>query len=216
MIRLMPEETPEVKHGHIPKKHARRWHTDVEFAKNRTPQVSVFISQKAYIRVCVHAGSDLNNEVGGWLVGKWRVDANTGEEFIVVEAILPAIYTLKGSAFLTFTQDSQVAMYSLMEDKFPKKELVGWYHTHPRMGLFLSSHDLFLHNHFFPKPWQVALVVEPHSNVGGFFIRDVEGQMHARHHFGFYEITNGLDRSVVHWENLHHEPEALPVEEGET
>jgi proteasome lid subunit RPN8/RPN11 len=106
-------------------------------------------------------------------------------------------------------------MHSLMEEKFPDKELVGWYHTHPRMGLFLSSHDIFLHNNFFPKPWQVALVVEPHSNVGGFFIKDKNGEMDARHHFGFYEIISGSERSLVHWENLEAEPEALPVEEGE-
>ena len=215
MIRLMPDEAPKVKGGHMPTKFARRWHTDVEFAKNRVPQVSVFLSQKAFVRICVHAGSDLDNEVGGWLLGKWRADHQTGEEFIVVDAILPAIYTRQGSAFLTFTQDSQVAMHSLMEEKFPEKELVGWYHTHPRMGLFLSSHDLFLHNNFFPKPWQVALVVEPHTNVGGFFIRDKNGEMDARHYFGFYEITNGNGRSLVHWENLEPSAESLLLEEGE-
>ncbi|MFN2145117.1 MAG: Mov34/MPN/PAD-1 family protein [Anaerolineales bacterium] len=215
MIRLLPDEASQAKSGHIPTKHARRWHTDVEFAKNRVPQVSVFLSQKTFVRICVHAGSDLNNEVGGWLLGKWRADHETGEEFIVVDAILPAIYTRQGSAFLTFTQDSQVAMHSLMEEKYPDKDLVGWYHTHPRMGLFLSSHDLFLHNNFFPKPWQVALVVEPHTNVGGFFIRDQKGEMDARHHFGFYEIITGRSRSVVHWANLEPAQEDLPVEEGE-
>ena len=221
MIRLMPDESPGAKLGQIPKQRARLWHTDVEFAKNRTPVVSVFVKQKAYIRICVHAGSDLDNEVGGWLVGEWRADQDTGEEYIMVEAALPAIYTQQGSAFLTFTQDSQVAMFSLMEEKYPEKELVGWYHTHPRMGLFLSSHDIFLHNNFFPKPWQVAMVVEPHSNVGGIFLRDTKGNMDARHHVGFYEVIDEPVRSVVHWNNLHYDalgdpiddPVEIPVEE---
>lgn len=213
MIRLMPDETPGAKPGQIPKQRARLWHTDVEFAKNRTPLVSVFLSQKAYIRICVHAGSDLNNEVGGWMVGEWCADQDTGEEYIVVDAVLPALYTRQGSAYLTFTQDSQVAMFSLMEEKYPEKELVGWYHTHPRMGIFLSSHDIFLHNNFFPKPWQVAMVVEPHSNVGGIFIRDEKGEMDARHHFGFYELIDEPERSVVHWYNLHYDPAGDPLDD---
>ncbi len=213
LIRLLPVETPELPTGHMPEKHARRWYSEVEMGKNRTSQVEVFISQKTYIRICAHAGSDLDNELGGWMLGKWRADKTTGREYVVVEAALPALYTQQGSAYLTFTQDSQVAMYSLMEERYPDKELVGWYHTHPKMGIFLSTHDIFLHNNFFPKPWQVALVVEPYTHQGGFFIRDTKGEMDSRHYFGFHELHNGLKkRSVVHWQNLYYTPESQPKE----
>ncbi len=214
LIRLLPTDIPKPRSATIPAPYAKRWWTDVENGKNRYPLVSVFVTQKAYVRICAHAGSDLDNEVGGWMVGKWRADRETGEEFIVVEAALPAMHTRQGDAFLTFTQDSQVAMYSLLEERYPNKELVGWYHTHPRMGLFLSNHDLFLHNHFFPNPYQVALVVEPFSNVGGFFIRDTKGQLDSRHYFGFHEINNGTERSVVHWKNLY-QLQSTPKEEHE-
>jgi proteasome lid subunit RPN8/RPN11 len=93
-----------------------------------------------------------------------------------------------------------------MEDRYPGKELVGWYHTHPRMGIFLSTYDVWLHKHFFPKPWQVALVIEPHSNVAGFFSQDSQGELDARYYHGFYEIDNGQNRSVVHWNNMQPEP----------
>jgi proteasome lid subunit RPN8/RPN11 len=205
MIRFSTQEAPLPHSAHIPYRRARRWWSDVE-ENHRPPPVSVFVTQKAYVRICAHAGSDLENEVGGWLVGKRRTDHHTGEDFIVVEAVLPALHTRQGSAFLTFTQDSQVAMYELMEDRYPGKELVGWYHTHPKMGVFLSNYDVWLHKHFFIKPWQVALVVEPHSNVAGFFAWDTEGQLDSRYYYGFHEINNGLDRSVVHWRNMSAKP----------
>jgi proteasome lid subunit RPN8/RPN11 len=88
-----------------------------------------------------------------------------------------------------------------MDEKFPDKDLVGWYHSHPKMSVFLSNYDLFIHNHFFPHPWQVALVIEPHANVGGFFIRDRNGNLDDRVYYGFHELVGG-GNSVVQWANL--------------
>jgi proteasome lid subunit RPN8/RPN11 len=166
------------------------------------PAVTVFVTQKAFVRCCAHAGSDLHNEVGGWLIGKWRADRLTGRNFIIVESILPAPHTRHGSAFLTFTQETQVALYDELKERFPNKELVGWYHTHPRMGVFLSEYDTWLHRNFFPEPYQVALVIEPYSSAGGFFIRQEDGFLDARQYFGFYELYHRTKRSVVHWQNL--------------
>jgi proteasome lid subunit RPN8/RPN11 len=172
--------------------------------------VRVFFTQPAFVRVCSQAGRDMDNEVGGALVGQWRIDRRSGEQFIVVEAALPARFTRHGSAFLTFTQDSLVAMHEEQEERYPKKRIVGWFHTHPRMGVFLSDYDLWLHRHFFPEPWQVALVIEPHTQVGGFFIRTRDGNLDPHHYHGFLEILAFSGQSLMYWKNL----EPAPVEEG--
>ena len=201
-IRLLPLETPAPRIGYIPSRHARYWRSDIELSNPGQPGTAVFMTQKAYVRANVHANSDLENEVGGWLIGNWREDQITGEKYIVVERCLPAVYARHGSAYLTFTQDCQLAMFDTMEEKYPDKELVGWYHTHPKMSVFLSNYDLFLHNSFFPHPWQVALVIEPHTNVAGFFVRDRDGNLDGRHYFGFHELANEQNRSVVQWANM--------------
>lgn len=206
-IRLLPVETPTPRLGKIPLRYASRWLSDKELADPRQPGVTVFMTQKAYVRANVHAHSDLDNEVGGWLIGNWRADQQTGEEYIVVERCLPALYTRQGSAYLTFTQDSQVAMFKVMEEKYPEKDLVGWYHTHPKMGVFFSGYDQFLHQHFFPHSWQVALVIEPHSNQAGYFIKERDGTLDGGHYFGFCELTNYRKQSVVRWVNMINEPE---------
>jgi proteasome lid subunit RPN8/RPN11 len=214
-IRLLPVDSPSPHPGYIPYRHARAWRSDLEQDNPCQPGVTVFMTQKAYIRANVHANSDLDNEVGGWLIGSWKEDQITGEEYIVIERCLPALYTLQGSAYLTFTQDSQVAMFQVMDEKFPDKELVGWYHSHPKMSLFLSNYDLFIHNHFFPHPWQVALVIEPHTNVGGFFIRNKEGHLDNRSYYGFQELACSGKNSVVRWTNLMEEkPESTQETES--
>ena len=80
-------------------------------------------------------------------------------------------YTRQGSVYLTFTQESLVDIHDQIDANYKGQKIVGWYHTHPNMGVFLSHYDTWLHNNFFPEPWQVALVVEPISAIGGFFIR---------------------------------------------
>lgn len=212
-IRLSPHEEPIPLLAHIPTAHARCWRSAFESGELKTG-VEVFITQRAYVRCCAHAGSDLNNEVGGALAGKWRADAETGRPFIVIEAALPARHTRQGSAYLTFTQDSLVALHDDLDERYPDKELLGWYHTHPRMDVFLSGYDVWLHEHFFPNPWQVALVIEPHSAKGGFFVRQLDGRLDPRRYFGFYELARSGRPSVMRWGNLRLEAATPPTEGG--
>ncbi len=200
-IRLSVPEEPMPRRALMPKTHAFRWCSRFDGSET-SPCVSIFMTQHAYVRCCAHAGSDLSNEVGGALVGRWRADGGTGEQFIVVESALPARHTRQGSTYLTFTQDTLVALHDDLDERFPGKQLVGWYHTHPRMGVFLSSYDMWLHEHFFPQTWQVALVIEPFSSIGGFFVRQEGGKLDPHRYFGFYEMAKNGRGSVVYWNNL--------------
>jgi proteasome lid subunit RPN8/RPN11 len=213
-VTLAPPQEPRPRRAHMPLKHALRWRSLFE-SQEHPGAVSVFITPRAFVRCCAHAGSDLDNEVGGWLVGKWRADHQTGAHFITVESVLPARHTRFGSAFLTFTQDSQVWLYNQLQEYYPNRELVGWYHTHPRMGVFLSEYDSWLHRNFFPEIYQVALVIEPHSATGGFFVRSLEdGGLDPHRYYGFYELNNRRKRSVVHWHNVFPEVEMITEEGG--
>ena len=54
-----------------------------------------------------------------------------------------------------------------MDTRYADKRIVGWYHSHPDFGIFLSDRDCFIHEHFFSGAGQVAYVVDP--------VRDLEG-----------------------------------------
>jgi proteasome lid subunit RPN8/RPN11 len=167
------------------------------------PTLPVFVTQAAYSRLVDHASSEMENEVGGILVGDWCEDDQLGQQFIMVESSLPARFTRQGATYLTFTQDSLVDFHNLMDEQYPEKQMVGWYHTHPRMSVFLSRYDTWLHQNFFSASWQVALVIEPYSLTGGFFIRQADGVFDPDRYFGFYELDGGSGISVVNWNNLH-------------
>jgi proteasome lid subunit RPN8/RPN11 len=201
LIRIAPPEILQPEPMTPPVEMAQRWDSPYDGNKH-LPSVAVFLSRFAYFRITAHAES-AEVEVGGVLTGQWCEDAATGSQFIVVNHMIPARHTRQGSVYLTFTKDTLIDVHERMESLFPGEKIVGWYHTHPRMGVFLSHYDTFLHNNFFPEPWQVALVVEPFSSIAGFFVRQTDGTLDPTRYFGFYEMdgANGR-RSVVQWQNL--------------
>ncbi len=68
----------------------------------------------------------------------------------------------------------------------------GWYHSHTRSEIFLSDADQEIHRRFFPEPWQVALVLKPHTfhpTRAGFFFRGVDGGIHAETSYNEFVLS---------------------------
>lgn len=162
----------------------------------------IFLTQDAYRAINDHAESDLSREVGGMLLGQIRQTLR-GQPYVIVEMPLAADHVDHGPAHLTFTSDTLTALLNQQEDDHPDKQIVGWFHTHPGLSVFLSSYDTFLHQNFFPQAWHVALVIDPRASHAGWFRYKNGDRAHLDPHdyVGFYELVEGSE-SIAAWENL--------------
>lgn len=113
-----------------------------------------------------HVFENADREVGGVLVG---ATGSPGRLPIVLGAI-EAIAADERRATLTFTQEAWAHVHRVMDEQFRHDKIVGWYHSHPSFGIFLSEHDLFIHRNFFSNPSQFALVIDPISGQEGIFL----------------------------------------------
>lgn len=199
-IKIIGIAPPTIVEAPMPLDDSLRWNSTHE--NNLAPRAHVFLAQSAYAKCVTHTKSDLENEVGGALIGQVRIDPNTERQYIFIQDILPALYTKAGQTHVTFTQDTLVHLNNEVEDRFPRQRIVGWYHTHPRLGVFLSSYDTWLHHHFFNDCTQVALVVDPYHEQGGFFVWQNDCELDPIHYTGFYEWSDVSDDSVIEWNNL--------------
>jgi proteasome lid subunit RPN8/RPN11 len=111
-----------------------------------------------------HAFSRTDAEVGGFLVGV--KDAGSS---VKLTGIVPALSAESGQAHLTITHDVWDEVLPQVEQEFPGDVIIGWYHTHPGFGLFLSPYDMFIQEGFFPSEHQVALVIDPLAGELGYF-----------------------------------------------
>jgi hypothetical protein len=110
-----------------------------------------------------HARSSPEVEICGALIGRL---SETGTSVIGAVAGEGAS---QGSAHVTFTQEAWARIHEEKDRKYSGESIVGWYHSHPGFGVFLSDHDLFIHKHFFSTPGSLAWVYDPHSDEEGCF-----------------------------------------------
>lgn len=129
----------------------------------------IFLDRRTADAIERHALSDTSVELGGILLGKECVDPATGQPFVWVTQSLEAKHYANTQASFTYTHDSWEEITRERDRLHPDSDIVGWYHTHPSFGIFLSHHDLFIHQHFFAQPLQVAYVVDPINQTRGFF-----------------------------------------------
>jgi proteasome lid subunit RPN8/RPN11 len=132
-------------------------------AKPSRAQPTLVVDSEVVRQIRQHARSSSKTEVCGVLIGQ------DGDHRIEVAACIEGQNAEEAGAHVTFTQDTWEHIYAIKDQKYPEERIVGWYHSHPGFGVFLSDHDTFIHKNFFSSPGQVAWVFDPHSDEEGCF-----------------------------------------------
>jgi proteasome lid subunit RPN8/RPN11 len=133
-------------------------------AKQKEPKAAALrIGTEVARQIRQHARSNRTIEVCGVLIG------GESDGLTTVEACIAGANAEQGGAHVTFTQDTWEHIYKIKDRDYPDGRIVGWYHSHPGFGVFLSDHDTFIHQNFFSSPNQVAWVFDPHSDEEGCF-----------------------------------------------
>jgi proteasome lid subunit RPN8/RPN11 len=133
----------------------------------RRPGFQTVIKQSVRNEIHRHGVSVENTEICGVLVGNvYRDDKGP---FLYIESSVRGEHASNESCNVTFTAETWNHIQQVMDREYPDRRILGWYHTHPGFGIFLSDMDLFIHRNFFNLPWQVAIVYDPQSGQEGLF-----------------------------------------------
>ncbi|UCD01403.1 MAG: Mov34/MPN/PAD-1 family protein [Promethearchaeota archaeon] len=115
-------------------------------------------------------------EIFGYLIGnilKWN-DKN----YIIIEDQLYIENAVHSNRFSTSQIKGKAGEYEKTFKELKRKRkndnlrIVGWWHSHPDFGCFLSPTDLHTQEYFFPESYQVALVIDPIRDEFKFFTLD--------------------------------------------
>jgi proteasome lid subunit RPN8/RPN11 len=161
----------------------------VKYGQPGERDLPVFVDLDVLLDMEAHAASDTSVELGGVMLGSHSHD-DEGRPFVVVTDTLRAEHYESTKGSFKFTHETWEKI-SRQRDEFPPElQMVGWYHTHPDWGVFLSGMDHFICNNFFNKPLDVAYVIDPCRLDRSFFQwtgRKGENQRPMR---GFYVIAS--------------------------
>jgi len=149
----------------------------VEIARWVRTAVRLYVSDRAMDEVwrsvgrCVVCGRlehASKVERGGALVGRYSIDKR-GQRFVVVEEALSAPAAPSSPVHIEIRVEDWLPIRARIA-RAGERRLLGWYHSHPGVGVEMSRVDRRTHERVFGTDWQVALVVDTWSSAHRFFI----------------------------------------------
>jgi 26S proteasome regulatory subunit N11 len=117
-----------------------------------------YVSVNALAKLAVHAALNKDVEVLGFLIGdfcEWN-----GKKYTLIVNSQP-IESISKSDMVEPHENSLARALSRIDKMLKENMIVGWYHSHPNYGCFLSSIDVQTQRSFFSNPNHVALVIDP-------------------------------------------------------
>ena len=165
----------------------------VLFGEQNPEDKKVYISQDVYKEIHRFTKDKTTNESGGVLLG--NVIEEFGKTHIIIRAFIEAKYCEGTPTTLKFTHESWDYIHKEEAKRYPEYKILGWIHTHPDFGIFLSEYDKFIHENFFNGENQVAYVVDPIQNIEGFYFW-INGKIERCKGFFLFDKT-GVQITVV-------------------
>jgi proteasome lid subunit RPN8/RPN11 len=151
------------------------------------PPMPTYVTRECLEGMSKHARSGGEYEVGGFLLGGYH--QHRGERYVDITTYVPALKAQSARTHLTFSNDAQREFHQTLAKRYPDLLVLGWYHTHPSYGLFLSEYDVFIQKGFFSAAHHVAVVIDPFQQPRpqvGVFTWDEEGKRSDGYHLIVY------------------------------
>src|SRR6266566_4505484 len=113
----------------------------------------IFFQQEAVIALQEHVKSSPTQAIFGFLIGDVYRDPENGALYTVIDKMLKLSQAIYGDK----TEVVVSRLWERMQEQLRKASasLLGWYHSHPGQGGFLTAHDVETHEKFFTEPWHV-------------------------------------------------------------
>ena len=168
----------------------------------------IFFQQEAVIALQDHLKSSPTQAIFGFLIGDIYRDPENGALYTIIDKTLKLSQPIYGDK----TEVVVSRLWDRMQEQLKKAAgtLLGWYHSHPGQGGFLTAHDVETHEKFFTEPWHVAILVAAEAGgVTGRFFRSTQGNTDwHKTPLAFYELLqpdsikpDGKKRSFITWRN---------------
>lgn len=130
----------------------------------------ILIRKSVLDQIQTHLRSDTSVEKGGLLIGQAYFDDNNSRYLLKITDQFEANDGVETSSTFTYTPSTWERLLPKLQNLSQNTTILGSYHSHPDMGVFLSSTDMETQTEIFNANWQVAMVVDPVSSEVGFFV----------------------------------------------
>lgn len=156
------------------------------------------IDLRTYLSKYTNSHGLITLEIGGILLGNYSNSLNDSFQ-VIVSHFIPIESQIEHNLHLQFDTQSLAKRLGDAHDLLPDKVVLGWFHTHPGHGLFLSKPDLSIQKGFFTQEYHFAMEIDSMTDEYdlGFFTYFEKGQMNntsiRKRWFSWKAIEKKLD-----------------------
>ncbi len=169
-----------------------RWrHTQARF--------QLYMVEGVYQKIWNHLSQTLNIEGGGVLVGHPFKTFDRQIAFVVVAGAIPQHSDNRSAAHFTVGPTEIARARVELERSYPGLAAVGWYHSHPGHGIFLSDQDMTIVQSIYNASWHIAMVIDPRQRLEGVFVGGNGAQLGGQ----------GYDKPGYSWISLQAVPDSI-------
>jgi len=141
--------------------------------ETKPEELQVWMNKEALEELEEQASDTPEHEVFGVLAGEYCVFGENELLFVMVDKIIKSKTAKSEAARVWVSEDDWNALYDERISRFPHLRQVGWYHSHPNWGVFLSGADLDIHSTYFRRDSYITFVCDPQKKL--FFANPVRG-----------------------------------------
>lgn len=127
----------------------------------------IYFEEEVFKEIQEHSTQTTDVELCGVLIGEVRFDVSGN--YLYICGSIRGEYARNSGVNVSFTSETWDYIHKVKDEKYSDYSIIGWYHTHPGFGIFLSDMDKFIQDNFFNLPFQIALVVDPKASQNGIF-----------------------------------------------
>lgn len=120
--------------------------------------MAVYLGSQAMEVIQLSLEQNPERPVAGLLVGFPL--SGPRRPFVLVTDVIPFPVSPEDEGEIRFTSKIFQDILPLWQERRDGASIVGWCHARPNRGVALSNFHRFNHHRHFPRPWQVALVID--------------------------------------------------------
>jgi len=137
--------------------------------------LEVYMEVEAFDGALQHCKSLLPLEAIGFLVGRVYKVPKTEHLWTYVLGCIPG-KSRSTRVHVEFVDGAMGEVVNVLRSQYKNSFIVGWYHSHPGYGCFLSDTDIDSQSAYFKEPYHVALVIDPARNLFDFYKQDTSSK----------------------------------------
>lgn len=120
----------------------------------------VILPKTIFKKIMHHVKGDCTVERIGMLIGRPFTRPSSGQLLICVDAALPIEDKSATNTSVSIQKDGWQSAWSDL-NLASEERIIGWYHSHPNHGVFLSAVDRKTQSLWFVQEWKLAIVLDP-------------------------------------------------------